>query len=128
MTTSLAASKAPTSAGNTCSYRWPLTYRLMSVQKSEEIVADIYNYKDPVDKSVSKNQGIRFIYKDGSRVIFRQSGTGSVGVTIRIYFEKYESERVNIAKELALKEMIEFGLQISRIAEFTGKERPDVVT
>jgi len=52
-----------------------------------------------VDKSISDNQGIRFIYKDGSRVIFRQSGTGSVGTTIRIYFEKYEPERINLAKE-----------------------------
>lgn len=63
--------------------------------------ADIFNYTDPVDKSQSNNQGIRFIFSDGSRIIFRYgfiyyiirlSGTGSVGATIRIYFEKYESE------------------------------------
>jgi phosphoglucomutase len=47
-----------------------------------------------VDKSFSKNQGLIFRYEDGSRVIFRQSGTGSVGVTIRIYFEKYEATNV----------------------------------
>jgi phosphoglucomutase len=81
-----------------------------------------------VDKSVSDHQGIRFIYKDGSRVIFRQSGTGSVGTTIRIYFEKYEPEKIDLPKEEALKQMIDFGLQVSRIAEFTGKTKPDVIT
>lgn len=46
----------------------------------------VFEYSDPVDKAVSKNQGLIFKYADGSRVIFRQSGTGSVGITIRIYF------------------------------------------
>jgi phosphoglucomutase len=54
--------------------------------------ADVYDYTDPVDHSVSKNQGIRFVYTDGSRIVFRLSGTGSVGATIRIYFEKYEAD------------------------------------
>lgn len=54
--------------------------------------ADVFDYTDPVDKSVSKNQGLRFILNDGSRIIFRLSGTGSVGATIRIYFEKYEND------------------------------------
>lgn len=89
--------------------------------KSTEYKADVYCYKDPVDKSKSNNQGLRFIFNDGSRVIFRQSGTGSVGMTIRIYFEKYEPEKIDQTKEEALKEMIDFGLKLSRIAEFTGK-------
>jgi phosphoglucomutase len=46
----------------------------------------VFEYSDPVDKAFSKNQGLIFKYADGSRVIFRQSGTGSVGMTIRIYF------------------------------------------
>jgi phosphoglucomutase len=92
------------------------------------LTADIYRYKDPVDKSFSDNQGIRFIYKDGSRVIFRQSGTGAVGMTIRIYFEKYEPEKIDLQKEDALKHMIEFGLKTSNISEFTGKTKPDVIT
>jgi phosphoglucomutase len=54
----------------------------------------VFDYVDPVDKSVSKNQGLIFAWPDGSRVIFRKSGTGSVGITIRIYFEKYEAENV----------------------------------
>ncbi len=93
-----------------------------------EIFADIYEYKDPVDKSVSHNQGIRFLYKDGSRVIFRQSGTGSVGMTIRIYFEKYEAENIHLNRDEALKDMIKFGLETSKIAEFTGKTSPSVIT
>ena len=47
-----------------------------------------FSYTDPVDKSVSENQGYIFSYPDGSRFVFRQSGTGSTGATIRIYLEK----------------------------------------
>jgi len=50
------------------------------------VIGSVFEYRDPVDKSFSKNQGLIFRYEDGSRVVFRQSGTGSVGVTIRIYF------------------------------------------
>jgi phosphoglucomutase len=77
---------------------------------------------------VSKNQGLRFLFPDGSRVIFRQSGTGSVGMTIRIYFEKYEPTNVDLRTEEALKELVKFGLDLSKITEFTGKTHPDVIT
>merc|ERR1712070_791931 len=50
---------------------------------------DVFEYTDPVDGSVSKNQGIRFIFTDGSRVVFRLSGTGVAGATVRLYLEKY---------------------------------------
>merc|ERR1719182_1345720 len=50
---------------------------------------DVFEYTDPVDNSVSKNQGIRFIFVDGSRIIFRLSGTGVAGATVRLYLEKY---------------------------------------
>ena len=52
-----------------------------------------------MDKSISKNQGLIFRFQDGSRVIFRQSGTGSVGMTIRIYFEKYEPTNILANRE-----------------------------
>lgn len=90
--------------------------------------SDIYGYIDPVDGSVSNNQGLRFLFPDGSRVIFRQSGTGSVGMTIRIYFEKYETTNIDQTTEEALKELVKFGLDLSKISEFTGKAHPDVVT
>merc|ERR1712032_78515 len=50
---------------------------------------DVFEYNDPVDNSVSKNQGVRFMFVDGSRIIFRLSGTGVAGATIRLYLEKY---------------------------------------
>ena len=85
---------------------------------------------DPVDKSESKNQGLIFTYPDGSRIIFRLSGTGSVGATIRIYFEQYQadSSKLNLATEVALENIIATGLKISRIAELTGREKPTVIT
>jgi phosphoglucomutase len=83
---------------------------------------------DPVDKSYSKNQGLIFRYSDGSRVIFRQSGTGSVGVTLRIYFEKYEGEHVLEEREAVLKGLIDFGLELSQVLQISGKSKPDVIT
>lgn len=87
-----------------------------------------FEYTDIVDKSVSKNQGLIFRYADGSRVIFRKSGTGSVGTTLRIYFEKYDDKNFGQTTEAALKEQIEFGLTISDIANLVGKLNPDVIT
>merc|ERR1712066_342546 len=52
---------------------------------------DVFEYTDPVDGSVSKNQGIRFIFDDNSRIIFRLSGTGVAGATVRLYLEEYEA-------------------------------------
>lgn len=59
---------------------------------------DEFNYHDPVDDSVSMHQGIRIYTEDGARIIFRLSGTGSSGATIRMYMEKYESspDRLNL--------------------------------
>ena len=54
-----------------------------------------FGYKDPVDKSQSLNQGLIFKYK-GGRVIFRQSGTGSEGTTLRVYFERYDNKVFNL--------------------------------
>jgi phosphoglucomutase len=61
--------------------------------------ADEFEYKDPVDGSISSNQGLRFVFEDGSRIIIRLSGTGSVGATVRLYLEKYEPNVDNHAKE-----------------------------
>lgn len=90
--------------------------------------ADIFNYTDPVDGSISKNQGIRFIYADGSRIIFRLSGTGSEGATIRIYFEKYDATDIDQRTDMALEEIINLGLKLSNIQEFTGRSEPTVIT
>merc|ERR1719330_2143744 len=59
---------------------------------------DVFEYLDPVDSSVSKNQGIRIMFEDGSRIIFRLSGTGVAGATVRLYLEKYEAPDGDLTK------------------------------
>lgn len=91
---------------------------------------DNFTYVDPVDKSVSKNQGVRVLFKDGSRIVFRLSGTGTQGATIRIYIEKYEP---NVAKhdldpQVALADLIEIAETISGVKAKTGRKKPDVIT
>jgi len=92
--------------------------------------ADNFEYVDPIDKSVSKNQGIRFIFTDGSRIIFRLSGTGSSGATIRLYVDKYEGNVELIEKETqeSLKDLVQIALELSQIQKFTGREKPTVIT
>lgn len=83
------------------------------------MIGSVFEYVDPVDQSHSKNQGLIFRYSDGSRVIFRQSGTGSVGITIRIYFEKYEPTNVLEEREIVLQGLIKFGLELSQVLEIS---------
>jgi len=91
---------------------------------------DDFEYRDPIDGSVSKNQGIRFIFGDGSRIIYRLSGTGSTGATIRVYIDQYEPDpsRHHIETQDALKELIAIALDISQLQRFTGREKPTVIT
>ena len=91
---------------------------------------DNFTYVDPVDKSVSKNQGVRVLFKDGSRIVFRLSGTGTQGATVRVYIEKYEP---NVAKhdldpQVALADLIEIAETISGVKARTGRKKPDVIT
>ena len=73
--------------------------------KGVEIVKmDEFEYHDPVDGSVSSHQGIRIYTKDGARIIFRLSGTGSSGATIRMYMEKYETEKDRLMLRTAVGE------------------------
>ena len=88
---------------------------------------DDFEYHDSVDGSVTSKQGIRFIFEDGSRIIFRLSGTGSVGATIRVYFDRY-SKDFKEKQEEVLKEMVEIAYSVSQIKKFTGRERPSVIT
>jgi phosphoglucomutase len=92
--------------------------------------ADEFEYKDPVDHSVSSHQGIRYLFKDGSRLVFRLSGTGSVGATIRLYIEQYEADSTKTFKPSAeaLAPLVEVALKLSKIEEFTGRSEPTVIT
>lgn len=98
-------------------------------------VSDIYNfeYTDPIDHSVSKNQGQVITFSDGSRVVFRLSGTGSQGATVRMYVERYVGPEAGHEKLMepaadGLKSLIEVALQISKLKEFLGVEEPTVIT
>ncbi|MDF1582086.1 MAG: alpha-D-glucose phosphate-specific phosphoglucomutase [Methyloprofundus sp.] len=92
--------------------------------------ADEFSYTDPVDHSVSAQQGIRIGFEDGSRIIFRLSGTGTVGATLRIYVEKYEADASKHHQDPqdALAELIELAEQFCEIKKRTGRVEPTVIT
>merc|ERR1719192_1943620 len=91
---------------------------------------DVFEYTDPVDGSVSKNQGIRIIFEDGSRIIFRLSGTGVAGATVRLYLEKYEPTSGNLGQHQfeVVKPLVAIALEVSKLQEFTGRDEPSVIT
>ncbi|ERM94147.1 hypothetical protein AMTRI_Chr04g188370 [Amborella trichopoda] len=97
---------------------------------SNIVQADEFEYKDPVDGSVSKHQGIRYFFEDGSRLVFRLSGTGSEGATIRLYIEQYEKDSSKIGRDSqkALATLVEVALKLSKMQEFTGRSAPTVIT
>ncbi|WMV20368.1 hypothetical protein MTR67_013753, partial [Solanum verrucosum] len=92
--------------------------------------ADDFAYTDPVDGSVASKQGVRFVFSDGSRIIFRLSGTGSAGATVRIYIEQFEPDvsKHDIDAQIALKPLIDLALSVSKLKDFTGREKPTVIT
>lgn len=91
---------------------------------------DDFSYTDPVDGSESTMQGIRILFEDGSRIVFRLSGTGTDGATLRIYLEAYEAsaELHHLDAQIALAEMIGIALQLSELTERTGRGKPTVIT
>lgn len=92
--------------------------------------ADDFEYKDPIDGSVAKKQGIRIVFKDGSRIIIRLSGTGSQGATVRLYVEKYTNDASEYTKDTqaALKPLIDVALDLSQLEKYTGRKEPTVIT
>ncbi len=92
--------------------------------------ADDFSYTDPVDVSVSKNQGLRIIFDDGSRIVYRLSGTGTTGSTLRVYIERYEADPALLAQDAqaALADLIATSRDLARLHEFTGRTQPDVIT
>lgn len=93
-------------------------------------LGDNFSYTDPIDASVSKKQGLRIIFEDGSRIVFRLSGTGSSGATVRVYIDSYESTENMIYRsaEDVLAALIGVALEISQIKSFTGRDKPTVIT
>jgi len=90
--------------------------------------ADDFTYVDPVDGSVSKKQGIRFLMSDGSRIIFRLSGTAGSGATVRMYIEQYEPKNIGLDVTSALEDLVKIALQLCDIKGFCGTETPTVIT
>ena len=92
--------------------------------------ADDFVYNDPVDGAVATRQGIRIIMSDGSRIVFRLSGTGTEGATIRLYLERYEPDpaRHDLDTQEALRRLAEIADDISGLRQRTGRDEPSVVT
>jgi phosphoglucomutase len=92
--------------------------------------ADEFCYHDSIDGSTSANQGFRVGFENGSRIVFRLSGTGTVGATLRIYIERFEpdSNKHNQDPQIALAQLIELAEQFCRVKERTGLTEPTVIT
>ena len=93
-------------------------------------MADNFAYTDPVDGSSTRNQGVRIIFEGGSRIVFRLSGTGTEGATLRVYLERYEPADGTLDADVAtmLTDLIAAAEAIARIGYHTGRSEPDVVT
>jgi phosphoglucomutase len=93
-------------------------------------VADDFTYVDPVDGSTTKKQGIRVIFASGSRFVFRLSGTGVEGATIRLYLEKYEPTTGKLDDFVldVVKPLAGLALSFSNLEELTGRTEPSVMT
>ena len=93
-------------------------------------MADDFAYTDPVDGSVTTRQGIRIILVDGSRVVFRLSGTGTEGATLRIYLERHEPDvnRHDLDAQEALQPLVKLVESVAQVKTFTGLDHPTVMT
>jgi phosphoglucomutase len=96
----------------------------------EVATADEFTYLDPIDFSVSYNQGIRILFTDGSRIVFRLSGTAGSGATVRLYLEKYEADALKIYGTTAdaLGTLVQIALSVSDLVAITGFANPSVIT
>jgi phosphoglucomutase len=94
------------------------------------VLADDFSYTDPVDGSVSNHQGVRLIFDDSARVIFRLSGTGTEGATLRLYLERYEASPLlqDEPVQQALADLVALAEQVAGIQARTGMSSPSVAT
>lgn len=92
--------------------------------------ADDFCYTDPVDGSRSDKQGVRVLLENGSRVVFRLSGTGTEGATLRVYLERYEADpaRHAIPTQEALAPLVALAEKVASIVQITGRKAPDVIS
>jgi phosphoglucomutase len=92
--------------------------------------ADDFSYHDPVDGSDAERQGVRVMFAGGSRVVYRLSGTGTVGATLRVYIERYEPPGgdLGLDAQVALADLIALSRALAQIEKRTGRKAPSVVT
>ena len=98
--------------------------------RSHIATADDFAYDDPVDGSRTEHQGIRILFGDGSRIVYRLSGTGTAGATLRVYIERYEPDpaKQGLDTQAALADLIALSRQLDEIEARTGRAAPSVVT
>ncbi len=94
------------------------------------VVSDAYSfdYEDTIDGSITKNQGLVFLFGDNGRVVFRLSGTGTSGATIRVYLDAYDADNLHLDIDNAVSKLQKAAMVISNMGEYTGKISADVVT
>jgi len=92
--------------------------------------ADDFGYIDPVDSSVSRGQGLRVFFDDGSRIVLRLSGTGTEGATLRLYLERFEPDaaRHGIETQAALQPLIDAAEALTGLKARSGRRQPTVIT
>ncbi|HEX4767043.1 MAG TPA: alpha-D-glucose phosphate-specific phosphoglucomutase [Lichenihabitans sp.] len=90
--------------------------------------ADDFAYHDPVDGSDSAHQGIRIMFADGSRIVYRLSGTGTAGATLRVYIERFEADTLDLDTFEALGDLIGVSRSLAEIERYTGRKAPSVIT
>jgi phosphoglucomutase len=97
----------------------------LTIEKCDE-----FSYTDPVDGATESGQGLRIWFEGGARAVFRLSGTGTAGATIRLYLERLETatDALNRDAQEALGPVISAAMSLSKLAELTGRTAPDVVT
>nr|XP_029499214.1 phosphoglucomutase-1-like [Oncorhynchus nerka] len=105
--------------------RFAVGEKLYQVEK-----ADNFEYTDPIDGRICRNQGLRIIFTDGSRIIYRLSGTGSMGATVRVYIDSYEKDPDKIFRDpqVMLEPLVTVALKVSQLHERTGRSGPSVIT
>ena len=94
------------------------------------MAADNFSYRDPVDNSLSENQGIRILFENESRIIVRMSGTGTQGATLRLYFEQYQpiAGILDAAPQNQLANLIAIAEDLTQLKQRSGRSAPDVTT
>jgi phosphoglucomutase len=92
--------------------------------------ADDFSYLDPIDGSLSQHQGLRIVFADGSRIVYRLSGTGTSGATLRVYIERFEADaaRLGLDTQAALADLVLLADRLAGIRQRTGRAEPSVIT